>query len=65
MKNLYEVLHGMPWIIFGSLPDFVQVHLKEVGLTQLRDRDTFKISQLLIYYNLLCRRAHMNMIVRK
>ena len=42
-----------------------QVYLEEVGLTQSLDHDTSKTTQPLIYYNLLCRRAHMNKLVMK
>ena len=54
--NLDGVLHGMQSIMFCGLPD---AHLKAVGVTQTGTSWHFKISQPLIYYSLLRRRAYM------
>ena len=35
-----------------------RIHFKEVGLTQPRRPQHLKISQLLVYCNILCRMAH-------
>ena len=67
MKNIRGVLHAMQWINMShGLQNFVSSQTQRGGSnTKLWDHGTSKSHKLMLDYNYLCRRAHMNRMVMK
>ena len=61
-----ESSRGMEWIMFHGLPNFASsLPLRGGSNIKLGDHDTLEVSQPLICYILLCRKADMNRMVMK